>query len=279
MDHNFEMASWLNYLARKHEDLVKTRVRINNRLGSLPLHPENDPKNDGTIIVLEKEEGRTLREIEKLLPIWPLWDRWLDHIPGIGPTLGARLILLYYYRWIPICPKCGGDLQKAEQTFICAACGHKVKGDGVLKHRGIIRVFDTISKLWAFCGRAVEEDGRLQRRKKDTQSRHSTRAKTVTFLVADEFKRMKPDHPYRQFYLSRKAKREQTHPDASKGHRDNMAMNETAKLFLAHLWVVARTLDGLPVSKPYAHTLLKPAHINYIKPFYWDGAVEVKEAA
>ena len=279
MEHNFEMASWLNCQARSYEDLVKTRVKRSNRLGSLPLHPENDPENDDIIMALGPIENWTKREIAKLLPIWPLWDRYLEKIPGIGPILGARLILLYYYRWVPICSKCGGDLQKVEQTFKCEVCGHKVKGDGVLKHRGEIRDFPTISKLWAFCGRAVEEDGRLQRRKKDTQSRHSTRAKTVSFLVADEFKRMKPDHPYRQFYLSRKLKREQTHPDASKGHRDNMAINETAKLFLAHLWVVARTLDGLPISKPYAHTLMVPPHTHYIEPFYWDGVVEVKEAA
>ncbi len=45
--------------------------------------------------------------------------------------------------------------------------------------------------------------------------------------------------------------------------------NNAVKLFLAHFWTVARTLDSKEVTAPYAMTIM--GHTGYIKPFYFEG--------
>ena len=44
------------------------------------------------------------------------------------------------------------------------------------------------------------------------------------------------------------------------GHIHNMALVKMIKLFLAHLWLVWREAEGLPVSKPYAIDIQKHSH-------------------
>lgn len=52
--------------------------------------------------------------------------------------------------------------------------------------------------------------------------------------------------------------------DVAPGHRNMDAMRYMIKLFLAHLWVVQRTLEGLPIRDPYV--LAKLGHTNIISP-------------
>ena len=48
------------------------------------------------------------------------------------------------------------------------------------------------------------------------------------------------------------------------GHIFNMAKRKTVKIFLSHLWLVWRELEGLPVSKPWIIDIGK--HSDYIAP-------------
>ena len=111
-------------------------------------------------------------------------------------------------------------------------------------------------------------DGSMPKRKKGVQVNWSTKGRTLGFMISDQFNRQTNKTEYGKFLLDRKKKHQKNHPDWSKGHVLNAAKNETVKLFLAHFWHVARTIDGKPVSEPYAGAIM--GHTNIIKPFYWE---------
>lgn len=212
-------------------------------------------------------KGMLSRRIEKALPLWPIWNQWLEKIPGIGPAIGGQLILLYYYKFIPICDDCGKDIDTEAEKWACSACGKVAKGGGLLKYRVALRDFPNISKWHKYMGMHVE-DGKKPKRQKGQQSNWSTPGRTLAYQIGDQFNRRNAaDHPYKAFLEARKRKRQQTHPNASKGHVMNMARHEAGKLFLSHFWAVAREIAGLPVTEPYAGTIM--GHTGIIQPFYW----------
>ena len=268
---NTEIA-YLNFLTRTYEGVTQLISSTKQRLLSIPGDNKNaefdtllkgQDKADG----LETVKGRISRELEKELKNWDIWTRWMKNIPGVGAYLAARLIIFYYYRFIPVCKECGGKLEKTEGALICRGCGKSAKDDGLLKHEVEEKDFPTISKWWAYMGRHTV-DGIMPKRKKGELANWSTPGRTVGFHVGDQFNRQKEDHPYKAFLLERKARHQRKNPDWSKGHVHNAAKNETIKLFLAHFWTVAHQLDGKPVSEPYAGALM--GHTNIIDPFYWE---------
>lgn len=77
--------------------------------------------------------------------------------------------------------------------------------------------------------------------------------------------------PYRKIYDDYKHRLEHhpKHKDKTKAHRHNMAIRVMVKTFLADLWTVWRTLEGLPVRPSYAEEKLgivhsKPKHIQEV---------------
>ena len=263
--------AYLNFLTRTYEGVTQLITKTKQRLQTMPGESGSEEfdtllKGQGKTDGLDTVKGRITREIGKELKNWDIWEDWMQKIPGVGPYLAARLIIFYYYRFVPICQDCGGKLLKKDSALICEKCGKTSKGDGVLKHDIEIKDFATISKWWAYMGRHTV-DGVMPKRKKGELANWSTPGRTVGFHVGDQFNRQKPDHPYKAFMLERKAKHARNHGEWSKGHIHNAAKNETIKLFLAHFWTVAREMDGKPVSEPYAGAIM--GHTNIIDPFYF----------
>ena len=276
-----KVVGYLNYLVRTYDGITQLIVSTKQRLGSLPgeeIEQDFDSllKGEGRIEGLETVKGRINRALGKEIRQWDIWENWLKKVPGVGPVLAAKLIILFFYRFIPICKDCGGDLEKREKgnngngeggkMMVCKSCG-KIAKDGVLKHRMDYKDFQTISKWWAYMGRHTV-DGIFPKRKKGVLSNWSTVGRTMGFHIGEEFNRQKEDNFYKAFLLDRKRKHEKNHPEWTKGHRHNAAKNEAVKLFLAHFWYVARTLDGKPVSEPYAGAIM--GHTNIVKPFYFE---------
>jgi len=265
----------LNKSIRDYDALNKVITGMKNRLHA--LNPDADPKHDPFLngtkqsSGLEQIKSRLSRAIEKDLLAWPIYTDWMRHVPGIGPAIAGRLIMLYYYRFTPVCT-CGAVLEKKDGTFWCPACEKSVKGDGVTKHRIELRDFPNISKWWAFMGMAVL-DGKKPRREKGKRQNWSSVGRATCYLIGDQFNRQTTKTPYGAFLLERKARIERLQPEVKKGHRLNRARHEAAKLFLAHFWAVARTLDGLTVTPPYAGTIM--GHTGIVEPFYF----EAKKAA
>lgn len=276
---------YLNFLVREYEGVTQLIAQTKQRLQSLPgdkRDEEFDPllKGEGKMEGLETVKGRISRELTKELSKWDIWEQWAKIIPGIGVYIMAELIILFYYRFIPICKDCGGGLEKKEvkketgkviNSLVCIECG-KVAKEGLLKHKLDFKDFPTISKWWAYMGMHTV-DGVKPKRKKGFQSNWSTIGRTICYHIGEEVNRQKEDHPYKKFMLARKEKHARNHPEWSKGHIHNAAKNETAKLFLAHFWYIARTLEGKPVSEPYAGAIM--GHTNIVKPFYWEDESEL----
>ncbi len=267
---------YLNFLTRTYEGVTQLIASTKQRLQSLPGEKREEKfdtllKGLGKESGLETVKGRIVREIEKELKRWDIWEQWAKKIPGIGPFIAAQMIILFYYRFIPVCKDCGGKLEKNEHKLICVDCS-KVAKEGLLSHKLEFKDFPTISKWWAYMGRHTV-DGVMPKRKAGTQSNWSTVGRTLGFHIGDQFNRQKEDHPYKALSLQRKAKHAKNHPEWKKGHVHNAAMNEVVKIFLAHWWTVARTIEGKPVSEPYAGALM--GHTNIIQPFYWENESDI----
>ncbi len=276
MIENTEIVQYLNYLVKTYDGVTKLIASTRQRLLSLPgidkdEECENLLKGEGKAEGLLTVKGRIIRATEKELLQWDIWEQWLKHVPGIGPAIAARLIILYYYKFVPICKDCDRTLERNDGGLVCTECGKEAKAGGLLKHKVGFRDFPTISKWWAFMGRHTV-DGIMPKRAKGKQSNWSTVGRTIGFHIGDQFNRQPDDSPYKAFMLEQKRKQAKKHPEWSKGHAHNAAKNEAVKLFLAHFWTVARVLEGKSVSEPYAGVIM--GHTNIIKPFYWEENAE-----
>uniref|UniRef100_A0A6H1Z8N6 Uncharacterized protein n=1 Tax=viral metagenome TaxID=1070528 RepID=A0A6H1Z8N6_9ZZZZ len=312
----------LSYMVRTYDGLNKLIVSTKNRLTSFfPVVLEEGQedksskelreiqyKNDSTLNGyisgkrqadgLEQVKGRLERSIGKHLVYWDIWNQWLTNVPGIGHYYGGKLILLYYYKFESVCPKCGDLVVKKEHTFFCETCQKSIKGEGNLVFKITERDFPRISSWNHFLGmhntahhkacrkrltddnycpvckvNVPEEDIIYLKpmRQAGVQSDWSSAGRTLAYLIAESFVKASGNggRSYRDYYDSRRELRDKTHPDFSKGHKYNMAKNETVKLFLSHFWQVARTIDGKPLTEPYI-VAKDPVH-NKIEPFYWEG--------
>jgi len=276
-----EKVAYLNYAIRTYWRVTDVIAGTKNALQSLPgdhpvkfdsiLHRED--KDEG----LETIKGRISRMIEKELENFDVWTHWMVGIPGIGPVLAAELIMLYHYRYLPVCKDCMARLEKKEAevngekrgTYWCPNCEKSVKGEGNLDYElDMSKDFPTISKWWAYMGRSII-DGAMPKRKKGQTLNWSPRGKKLGFLIGESFNKQQPEHLYKAVLLAEKAEYEKSQPDITKGWRHNKAKNNTVKLFLAHFWTVARTLAGKKVSEPYAMAIM--GHTGYVGPFYWNG--------
>ena len=257
----------LFYLAKTYDSITMSIAKTRQRLCALGA--DRNVKCDLPIQEMESTKGRIERMMLKELPFFPVWNQWLENVPGIGPFIAANLIILFNYRHVALCGDCGGDIEKVDKALHCKACGKDIKGDGVLQYRKEQRDFPNISKWWAYMGRHTVE-GVMPKRKSGTESKNnwSSKGRVVTFLAGESFNKQGEGHLYKAFLLKRKAKQAVAHPEWSKGHIYNAACNETVKLFLAHFWTVSRTLAGLPVTEPYAGTIL--GHTGIIEPFYFE---------
>jgi len=274
---DLSVASELHFLTKTYDGLNRYITSTKNRIQH--LNQEQRPKHDDRVVKpLESIKGKLSRDIEKQLFGFYIYRNWLKDIPGVGPWSSAALIKEYYYRFVPICKKCGADMPEMPKggngadgeklkAWKCIECGAKAKGEGIIESRIERKDFPKISSWWHYMGVHVV-DGKKARARKG-ESKGGRRGRAITYQLGEQFIKQNGEHPYRAFYDRVKSKRERTHPDASKLHKHNMAKHEAAKLFLAHFWMVAREIEGLEVTKPYAATLLGEQH-NVIQPYYWE---------
>ena len=266
MKPDIETIKYLNYLCKSYDGIVKLMTATSNR--TVSLNPYAPMKYQDEYESMESIKKSFSNKTTRYLKHWPIWTEWLKKVPGIGPFVAGNLILLYYYRFIPVCPRCGVRLEKIKKTLFCNKCNRSVKGDGVLIYDIEEKDFPMVSSWWHYMGRHTV-DGKMPRRIKGDAEKvtWSPRGRTIGYHIREQFNRRDADHLYKNFMLKRKEKKEKTHPDITKGHRHNMATNEMIKLFLSHFWHVARILDGKSIKGPYAETVLK--HTNIIPPYYW----------
>ena len=262
----------LGYLCKSYDGMKKLITQSKQRLVSIA--PDFDPKHQDEIVIMERIKDKTAREIESELKYFDIYSQWLERVPGAGPFVCGNLIILYYYKFTKVCKECGGELVQDKKKgsdelagLKCTMCGKKPKGDGVFNYRVDERDFPTISKWWAFLGRAPQ-DGKMPKRRTGTKINWNPKGRLAGYEFAQQLIRQAGKTDYSAFYLAEKEHLTRTRgSELKKGHIHNMALNKAVKLFLAHFWMVARELDGKPITAPYAETIL--GHTGILQPFYW----------
>jgi hypothetical protein len=108
--------------------------------------------------------------------------------------------------------------------------------------------FETVSKLWKYCGLHVV-NGRAPRRVAGQPIDWNPVARAMMWRLGESFRRVGGFYKmmYQRFFDESLRK----HPDWTKAHHLAHARRVTVKLFLAHWHTVGRVLQGLPVRKPY----------------------------
>jgi hypothetical protein len=279
----------LNFQVKQYVGITKLITATKQRLGSVPGEAQNGDydeflKGVSHVPGLETLKGRVTRAIEKELVHFPVWTAWAQNVPGIGSYIAGQMILLFNYRFISICKKCGGDLEKGEKdgrkTLLCEKCKTSAYSEGVLQYRVEEKDFPTISKWWAYLGMHTvpvkDTDQRMKpRRKAGELSNWSTVGRTLCYHIGEEFNRQQADNQYKALLLEHKAKHARNHQEKpwTVGHIHNASKNEVAKIFLAHWWTIQRVLDGKTISKPYAGAIM--GHTNIVNPPFLSGDLKV----
>lgn len=264
------------YNVRLYDRLNKAVVMSMNSMKA--LMPQKKEEHDEIIPHLKKLRKRQARELGRDLKLWTIWTEWLVKVPGIGENIASHLILLYYYKFIPVCKKCGADLLSPSENggpdeFLtkCPNCTRKAKKDGLLKTRVEFRDFRQPSSWWKFLG-IHTVNGVKPMRKKGQKSDWSNIGRMTCYLAGDQFGRQSPDHPYKAKILKAKENHLRKNEDRDKPWAplriDRAGRNEAVKLFTSHFWHVAREIAGKPTTTPWI--IAHGGHTGIIPPYYWE---------
>jgi hypothetical protein len=164
---------------------------------------------------------------------------------------------LRYNRWhkrfMELEKELNDDIKAEAEGIPIVECLCAVKGVSFTLAAKLVGMIDierapTISALWRYAGYAVI-NGERERPTKGEKLHYNSRLKKDCYLVGSSF--LKCSSPYREFYDSAKLDYETKRPEWTKGHRHNAAMRRMIKIFLAHLWMTWRELEGLTTEPPY----------------------------
>ena len=205
--------------------IQKQRIAISNRLDALA------------------------READEAQPTTSaLWERWFDELKDMESGIDD-------------------DIKANTDDYPIIALMTEVKGVGkVLAAQAVAHIDITrashVSSLWRYAGFGVNADGERDRLQKGVKAPYNKGLKTICWKIATSF--MRSNSPYREIYDKAKERYERERPDWTKGHIHNAAVRKMIKIWLQHLWIVWRQLEGLPVTLPYVFDDAR--HTHYITP-------------
>ena len=170
--------------------------------------------------------------------------------------------------WVKIKIKAKNS-EETKSEYSCKECGRKAKGDGLFAFRIEDKDFPNISKWWSYMGRNIDPlTGRMNKRKKGVKSTWSARGRNIGWHFKEVSNRQKADTPYKKFAEEEKLKYEKNRPELKKYEIHDMAWNKSIKLFLSHMWHVAREIAGKSTDGPYIQIV--KGHTGIIPPYYWE---------
>jgi len=168
----------------------------------------------------------------------------------------------------------------------------KIRGVGPIHSANLVKIFgdcskfSTLSRLRAYVGYGVNEDGKAPRKEKGKTLNFNHRARSLIYMISqnlmkqnkgiyrkkfEEYKKKQEEREFPEGYLKRMygAKKEKKNGKGykkedtklSKGHVNNRALRKAVKLLLAHFWEASRELAGLPHEKSYEEGVLEHTHI------------------
>jgi len=206
-----------------------------------------------TYMDAERHEEKHFKLIGELLKDVPLWREFLEPIKGVGVRIAAVILSEI-------------DIHKARHpSSLWRYAGLDVGEDGLGRSRRAEHLVDQTY---------INKEG-VEAVRKGIAFNPKVKTKLMGVL-ADSFIKQK-NEVYYQIYLDYKHRMENhavwgAHNDAtcdkkdpktrtSKARRSEQAKRYMIKMFLKDLYVAWRTLENLPVSKPYAEAFLgRPPH-------------------
>jgi len=256
-------------------DVQDVRIRTANRLR---LNVPGEVEGSYPAKLLEIEEALRI-EITQLVEQIPIYQKFLSLWRGIGPCISGGIIANVMVRFVEREPE-----NELETKWLLKT---KDKKTLVPVLRGI-GAFDTVSKLWAWCGLSVKDGHALHRTKGSRASvTWSPKMRVLMWKLEQSF--VKQGRYYRGVYEKQRAKYD-ARPDlqegvwidprtgkigkGAKGHRYHMAQRYMAKRFMCDLYLSWRKLEGLPVRPPYV--LDELGHTAYEAPPIGGDRIEFK---
>ncbi len=273
----------------RDRQIQKSRIQFSNRLSAIDrLTDETDGKQREVISrwldvfsTLEKTIDKDIATIVKQEPIY----EEMSQIRGIGPMLAAKILAmvdievadsvsaLWRYSgygvgkyWVD-----ENDKVQAPQIGMKWIKTSEVRDEVIVREaeeKVLVRIVVNPKLEWKL----------VEMRDRPLEGwllPYNKRLKTTLYLVASSF--LKCGSPYRLFFDNAKLHYAVTHPEWKPAHVRDASMRKQTKMFLSHLWLRWRTLEGLPVRQPYAFEKLE-GHTHYYAPenFGWGKAVDIE---
>lgn len=195
---------------------------------------------------------------------------------GEDPTTGPdqiEIIKRYEAAFFKLEEEIDEDIERLVSREPIFAQVIKIRGLGPMLTAKLLALIDitnkeTPSQLWRFAGYGVV-DGHAEKPVKGEKLTYSQRLKTTVFLVGESF--IKSRSPYRRLYDESKPQYAAAHPEWTPMHIHRAAHRKMVKLFLQHLWLRWRELEGLPIRQAYPIEYMAHVHRPDLDPevFGW----------
>lgn len=292
----------LRYLHDTASSIEKLRIAMGNRSSAIqrgvdgaeqPVPPVYAELHRAMVALEERVDQAIAEELRN----WPVWDSWLSHVRGIGPSLAGQMLALLLP---PRSDKGPSSWYKAAGLFSEARpdgtnrLPRARKGEGKFQHHPWLRrclynvgtsfvrnggyyreVYDQrkrrlfIQHCWA-AGElltqweAVGPDARLDW----LLTRYSEEALVKAAKGGPYLDGTLSAWAVRPSYMGTVALAGISDETWPLGRVESVARWATIKLFLSHLWQKWSEVEGIPVREPYAVEYMQHHRID---PPEWDG--------
>ena len=223
--------SRLRALVGVYYDVQEVRISADHRIRKAGEHGLTE---DGVAALMdwvdtrmEKQETELKTMVMREIRDEQIWTEWLVGVKGVGPCITGGLLA-----WVGYC-----------------------------------ETFETVSKVWKFCGMDVK-DGIAPRRQRGVKLTFNPALRTLCWKAGESF--VKQGDGYRDLYLAEKTRLHGLYPEPAPydpprlkkdkspllrhtdGHLHAMAKRKVVKVFLSHYWQTARRMRDLPIREVYA---------------------------
>lgn len=251
----------------RERQVLKTRIQFNNRLAALDSGADDaaDTRQREVVArwhdIFQTLEAQLDREIKGIVKEHKIYD-YVTAVKGIGPATAGKLVAMIDIERAPTVAALWryaglglGKYWKDESgKFVAPQTGY------VYKDGGWEQVTPEPKEGWELVRTRDRMIGGYR-------SPYNKRLKTTCYLIGQSF--LKSNSPYRREYDEARIYYDENR-DWTAGHCHNAALRKMVKLFLSHLWVVWRSLEGLPTREPYAHEYLDHTTIKRPSEYGWE---------
>lgn len=246
----------------------KVRIAVGNRIDDRNRNKISVPEEVVDLYGMTQElEVYTQRIMTETMKHIPIWTEYLVNVRGIGPKLASSLLaeIVDISRFTTVSKLWAYGALTAE--YVVAECtkGHKMIMSSdkrvtcpVLKmDKGVLTECNASVKITEYV------KGKAPKRKQGYHYLFNTRLQVTAWKICSQFLKQ-GDVKYKNIYYNEKKRLQVVRSELTPMEIHNRAMRKMVKIFIQHLWVKWRELEGLPVTLPYVHDKL--GHTSYIAP-------------